>query len=143
MSSGRPFDPWFEGVPWREFFEQVFGGSSTRPGPTVPGVGVPVDIAETDDAYVVYAVLPGIDPAAVDVHVEEDRLILRGEIQEPTIDGQWVSRERRYGRFQRSVVLPGPIDPERSEARYDRGILIVRLPKASRARARRVPVRGS
>lgn len=142
MSGGRPFDPWFEGVPWREFVEQFFGTPVQRPGPTVSGIGVPVDVAEEDDAYIVYAVVPGVDPAAVDLQVEDDRLVLRGEVEEPTIEGQWVSRERRYGRFQRTVVLPGLVDPEGAEARYERGVLIVRLPKASRARARRIPVRG-
>jgi len=142
VSAGRPFDPWSEGFPWREFVEQMFGTTTQRPGPTVSGIGVPVDVADLEDAYVVYAVLPGIDPAAVDLQVEDDRLILRGEIHEPEIEGHWVSRERRYGRFQRTVVLPGTVDPERAEARYERGILIVRLPKATRARARRIPVRG-
>ncbi|MCX2727471.1 Hsp20/alpha crystallin family protein [Thermomicrobium sp. 4228-Ro] len=142
MSGGRTFDPWFEGSPWREFVEQFFGVPAHRPAPTVSGIGVPVDIAELGDAYVVYAVIPGIDPTSVDLQVEDDRLVLRGEIEEPEIEGQWVSRERRYGRFQRTVVLPGPVDPEGAEARYERGVLIVRLPKASRARARRIPVRG-
>ncbi len=142
MSGRRPYEPWFEGMPWREVLEQVLAGAGERPGATVAGIGVPVDVAELDDAYVLYAVLPGVDPDAVDLHVEDERVILKGEIREPEIDGQWVSRERRFGRFQRTIVLPGPIDPEGAEARYERGILVVRLPKSSRMRARRIPVRG-
>ncbi|MDW7981289.1 MAG: Hsp20/alpha crystallin family protein [Thermomicrobium sp.] len=144
MSSGRPFDPWFEGIPWRELMEQVFASSPSpsRPVPTVGGIGVPVDIAELDDAYLVYAVIPGVDPQALELQVEDDRLALRGEVREPSVDGAWVARERRFGRFQRTVVLPGPIDPDRSEARYEHGVLVIRLPKTTGSRARRIPVRG-
>lgn len=142
MSGRRPYEPWLEGMPWREVLEQVLAGAGERPGPMVAGIGVPVDVAELDDAYVLYVVLPGVDPDAVDLHVEDERVVLKGDIREPEIDGQWVSRERRFGRFQRTIVLPGPIDPDGAEARYERGILVVRLPKSSRTRARRIPVRG-
>lgn len=112
-------------------------------GSVVSGVGVPVDLAENEESYILYAVLPGIDPEAVDLQVQDDRLILRGEIREPIIDGQWISRERRFGPFQRTIVLPGPVEPGRAEARYERGLLLVRLPKTTTARSRRIPVRGA
>lgn len=143
MGTERSFDPWSRAFPWRELVEEFLGPSGTRSsGPMVSGVGVPVDIAENDDAYLVFAVIPGIDPSQVDLQVEDDRLLLRGEVREPAVDGQWISRERRFGRFHRTIVLPGPVDPEGAEARYDRGVLIVRLPKAKGTRVRRIPVRG-
>lgn len=141
MASGRPFDPWSEGFPWREVMEHVLGTTS-RPGPMVAGIGVPVDVAEVEDAYMIYAVIPGVEPQALDLQVDDDRIVLRGEVREPVLEGQWVSRERRFGRFQRTVVLPGPIDPEHAEAHYEHGVLVIRLPKATGARARRIPVRG-
>ncbi len=142
MASGRSFDPWSEGFPWRDVMEQVLGPTS-RPGPMVAGIGVPVDVAEVEDAYILYAVIPGIEPQALDLQVEDDRIVLRGEVREPVLEGQWVSRERRFGRFQRTIVVPGPIDPEQAEAHYEHGVLVIRLPKARGMRARRIPVRGA
>ncbi|ACM06268.1 Hsp20/alpha crystallin family protein [Thermomicrobium roseum] len=143
MAGRRSFDPWAEGFPWRELLEQAYGLRGERSGPMVAGVGVPVDIAELEDAYVIYAVIPGVEPAAMDLVVEDDRVVLRGEVREPSVDGQWVSRERRFGRFQRTIELPSPVDPERAEARYENGILVIRLPKAAPGRVRRIPVKAS
>jgi HSP20 family protein len=50
--------------------------------------------------------------------------------------------ERAYGRFERAVPLPSPVDEENAKARYRKGVLTVTLPKAEHARTRRIQVEG-
>ena len=50
--------------------------------------------------------------------------------------------ERRYGAFQRSLVLPSTTDADRIEARFDKGVLTVEVPKLEEAKPRRIEVKS-
>ncbi len=142
MSTSR-WDPWGELLPLRELMDQLFRESMIRPRPPgmVSGIGVPVDLAETDEAYIVMAVIPGAQPEDVQIQVTGDTLQLSGEVKEPDLDGTWLARERRYGAFRRVLALPGPVRAEDAEAEFVNGVLVVRLPKASVSRSRQIPIR--
>lgn len=143
MSTSR-WDPWSELLPLREMMDQLFRESMIRPRPAgmVSGIGVPVDIAETDEAYVVMAVIPGARPEDVQIQVSGDTLQLSGEVKEPELEGTWLVRERRYGSFRRVLTMPGPVRADDAEAEFVNGVLVVRLPKATVSRSRQIPIRS-
>jgi HSP20 family protein len=99
-----------------------------------------MEVRRTGSEYVVRMELPGVDPDSMDVTVEGPILRVRAErrsaIEE---EGEELRREIVHGTFEREVVLPSQIDPEKLSARYEEGILEVRIPNAGR-RAVKVPV---
>jgi HSP20 family protein len=105
----------------------------------------PMDVRETDDAYVVEVDLPGVDIDDVEVMIEGRTLTVRGRIEEEKERnaGNYLLRERRRGQFIRAVAVPGMVDVDRAESRYENGQLIVSLPKSASTRARRVDISSS
>jgi HSP20 family molecular chaperone IbpA len=82
-----------------------------------------------EGAYVVRAELPGIDPDKdVEVSVENDMLIIKGERREETKEKN--RREFHYGSFSRSVSLPRGAKADQITASYTNGLLEVRVPIA-------------
>jgi HSP20 family protein len=114
-------------------------------GPSAPSVFPPLNVfRDPQGALVVRAEIPGIDPAGVDVRIEPQRLTVSGERSaEPARAGGYHRRERRFGRFSRSVQLPADLDPTRTSARYADGLLTIQIEKADAARARKVAVSTS
>ena len=107
------------------------GGSAWTP---------PVDIIETDDAWVLEAELPGVDSDDINVEVRDSEVSISGEIKERDRKGILRRRTRRVGTFDFHVTLPGQVDPDDIEANADNGVLTVRVPKPEQARAHRVEV---
>ena len=92
-----------------------------------------IDVAEGKDAIEVTAELPGIDERDVDVTLEQDVLTIRGEKKterdEQDKDKNWHVMERSFGSFTRAIPLPFDPDATKVEAKFDKGILRIRLPK--------------
>jgi len=113
-------------------------------GPSSRGVFPPINVfTDQEGALVVRAEAPGIDPEKIDVNVEPQRLTLSGERTTPDASDGAAGvhrRERRFGRFSRSLQLPADLDPEKATASYQDGILTVRIEKAETAKPRRVTV---
>jgi HSP20 family protein len=101
-----------------------------------------VNLAEDGDDYLVEALAPGVEPSSLDVSVKEGVLTLSGEKRAPEgVEADAYHRsERSAGRFVRSIELPAEIDSEKVRASYVDGILQVRLPKAERAKPRRIEI---
>ena len=101
-----------------------------------------VDVADTGDAYVVTADVPGFDREDIEVKLSNRRLELAAEHEEETeTEGpDYVRRERRRGSVRRSVHLPGRVDPAGTEASYDNGVLTVTLPKHEADSGTDIPV---
>jgi HSP20 family protein len=90
-----------------------------------------VDCFHTDDPHVLTVVveLPGVDPASVRVVVGERVLVVAGERTRPKVPGRvYQQMEIEYGPFERQVRLAEDVDPERAEARFERGVLTIALP---------------
>ena len=102
-----------------------------------------LDVSETDDAVLVHAEIPGIDPKELDIAVVGDTLTIRGEKKDETErEGRNFHRvERRYGSFTRSLRLPTPVDAEHVTARAAAGVLEIRLPKKEEARPKRIQIK--
>lgn len=112
------------------------------------GYRPPVSMTVTDDSVVVTAELPGLDRAEVKLRLEADVLTIEGEKKHAVeveggangSDVTYALSERRYGNFRRSFNLPSPVSAEDASARFDNGVLTVRLPKANEARSRRIEI---
>jgi HSP20 family protein len=109
------------------------------------GVYPPVNVFDAGDAWVVKAEIPGVAPEQIEVHVEDDILVLRGErkVQPPGEDGAFHRRERGQGQFRRLVRLPGPPAAEETRADYKDGVLTVRMVKAKDRRPHRVSIQAA
>jgi len=90
-----------------------------------------VNIWEKDDAAVVTAELPGIDPEKVDISVSGDTLTIAGSILTEILaqNETYLRQERDIGGFKRNLQLPFQVNAQAVEARYEKGILMITLPR--------------
>ncbi|HVM57284.1 MAG TPA: Hsp20/alpha crystallin family protein [Gaiellaceae bacterium] len=107
------------------------------------GWSPPVDVEETDDAYVVEAELPGVRREDVDVELVGNELSIDGETTEKERDGVVRHNTRRTGRFEYRIGLPGPLDAEHVDASLKDGVLTVRVPKAVPAQRKKIELKGA
>jgi len=119
--------------------------ASTEPFPAV-------NIFETDEAILLEAELPGLDPAELEITAVDDGLTLKGRRGEaeagPAAETAekrparptWHRRERGVGSFERRLTLPTAVDPEQVEAKLSNGVLTVTCPKAPACRPHRIAV---
>ena len=98
------------------------------------------DIEETDDSYLLDVELPGVRREDIDLLVDRGRLVVTGERHERERVGLLRHRTRTTGRFVLAVTLPGPVDSDAVAASFVDGMLRVVVPKAERARRRRIPI---
>lgn len=100
-----------------------------------------VDIFDTPDEVLLHADLPGVNPEHVDVSVEAGILTIQAQVQPRGVQGaRTVLNEYGVGNFHRRFEIDDTIDPDHINAEYRDGVLQVRLPKAPRAKRRRIPV---
>lgn len=106
----------------------------------LPGTWAPsVDVLETEEAYLLYAELPGVRREDIQLQVKDRRLELSG-LRHPLGENRnFLRMERSYGPFRRVFDLGAPVNPESISARFDQGILTVHIPK--RVGPTAVPVR--
>ena len=141
------WDPFREMVSLRDAVNSLLQESFVRPG-GVPGAGgpttLPLDVAETENEFVVKASLPGIKPEDVQITVHGDTLTIRGEskAEEEKQGRTWHLRERRSGVFRRSLSLATPIDADKANARFEHGVLTLTLPKSEQARPKQIKIGG-
>jgi HSP20 family protein len=92
-----------------------------------------IDVAESTDAIDVTAELPGVDEKDLDVTLANGMLTVRGEKRterdEQDKDKNWHVMECSYGSFSRTIPLPFDPDPAKVEAKFDKGVLHIHLPK--------------
>jgi len=101
-----------------------------------------MDLIEEDDRYVLRADLPGVREDEVHVELEDNVLTISGERKsehEERKEGLY-RLERASGSFSRSLTLPEGIDPDSIQARFDKGVLEVRVPKREQRKPRRVAI---
>ena len=148
--------------PWQEMhrlrhdldraFEQMGGRNGGRNGRTFPTAFLPgraarayplVNVSEDADALYVTALAPGLDPAAVQVTVQDDRLTIAGEKPRVAAEIQpeaFHRSERAAGKFVRTITLPSDVEHDKVQADYTNGLLVVTLPKAEQAKPKQIAV---
>ena len=141
------FEPW-------SVFDQLhrnLGRPVLRPLPKPSKDGVrfdwipAVDIVEHRDRFVVHADVPGVNPAAIDVNMEDGVLSIAGErLTDDHDDIEGVQRiERKSGRFERRFTLPETSDADGITARCANGILEISIPKQPELQPRRITVEAA
>lgn len=102
------------------------------------------EVRDDGDALTVKLEAPGMAAEDFEVHVQEDYLVVRGEkrVEREQTQGRYHIMERAYGRFERAIPLPAPVDEAGARARYRKGVLSINLPKQPQARSRRVDVQS-
>jgi HSP20 family protein len=135
------FDPFSQLEELQAVTQQLMSNmwSGTGDGDGAPWAP-PVDIEETEDAWVVEAEIPGAEQDDVNVDVQGSEVIVTGEIKERERKGILRRRARRVGQFEYRVTLPGEVDPEGVDAKLKHGVLTIRIPKPDRARSRHIDI---
>lgn len=102
----------------------------------------PVDIYEDEESVVIKAEVPDIDQKDIEVRIEDNTLMLKGERKlDQSIQKENYHRvERCYGPFQRSFSLPTTIDQEKIKANCERGVLTIILPKREEKKPKQITV---
>lgn len=141
--SNNALTPWVGFRDLENHLDRIFHGVATPSG--AGNWMPPMDIYETQDAYVLEADLPGVKKEDIDLQVIEDRLVLKGsrkrEVSEENQGYQ--HHERIEGQFERSFRIRGGVDGDKVEARFENGVLSVTLPKPETAKPRQIDVKLS
>lgn len=131
-----PFDQWM-----REFFDDGAQQGNRLEMRFMP----PANIAETEKDWVVTMELPGMAETDVDVRLNGNQLVVKGERKQEkeTKDKQYHRVESSYGMFQRHFDLPGDVrtDPEGVKATFQKGVLEVRVGKVEPKPMTKIPVK--
>ena len=159
LNPPAPFsDPWFNGNPpasngkqsqpfddlqkMRRDMDQWFGDFFNKWGPPDGKGWFPAstrfspsfDLKEHKNEYVVSMDIPGADKSDINVSITDRVLTISGKRDETKKEddkGKTLRMERRYGTFERSIRLPGPVVAQKMVAHYKNGVLTVNIPKAS------------
>jgi len=125
-----------------EFLNRFFGGSESElfgGGGWCPAL----DISEKDDSVVVRVELPGLKGDEIDISVDRNMLTISGEKKADSESSGENSYhvERRYGKFTRTISLPGEVDTAKIEAAQHEGVLTITVPKSEAAKPRKISVK--
>ena len=103
-----------------------------------------MDAYRRGDQFIVHFDLPGVEPAAIELTVEQNVLTVRAERRfEPQQGDEVIVAERPHGSYTRQIFLGDTLDSENMQANCKHGVLTVTIPVAETAKPRRVQVGGS
>jgi HSP20 family protein len=116
----------------------IFSNSDLTTNKWIPKI----DVKELDNQYKIYADVPGIDPNAIEVNVENGILTIKGNVESEQKEDKnnYLRVERTMGSFIRQMSLPGSIDEKNIKAKSKNGVLEINLPKTEKSAAQRIPV---
>jgi HSP20 family protein len=102
-----------------------------------------IDLTETKDKLLIKAELPGLEAKDVDLSIVGDLLTIRGEKkkEEETKDEHHYFVERYCGTFERQIRLPAHIKTDKIDAKFDKGILTITLPKTEEAKKKEIKIK--
>ncbi|MGL4650245.1 MAG: Hsp20/alpha crystallin family protein [Caldilineaceae bacterium] len=121
----------------------VQNAGETRLAPAERFVKLPVDAWSTNDAYMISAFVPGVNPEDVEIVFEEDQLTIRGsfpQLQAADEKVELVKRELFHGKFERRLTFRQPVNPDAIEATYSQGVLTLNIPKAEVVKPRQIRI---
>lgn len=145
MANLTRWDPVREIIGMREIMDRAFDDFFSRGSISSEGYGVVnIDMLQTDDDIIVKASIPGVNPDDLSISVTGDTLTIRGEVKEDqeVKEGNYHIHELRVGSFARSVLLPGPVLADKSNAEFENGIVRLTLPKAEEIKPKTITVKA-
>ncbi len=123
-------------------FEEPFGEWVAPARGFLEVWGPAVDVYEDKEHVFVKAEIPGMKKEEIEVYMSDEKLSITGERKEEMEHegAESYRRERYFGRFHRSIVLPAPIEAGKIEAHYKDGVLTVICPKTEEAKRKQVEI---
>lgn len=101
----------------------------------------PIDVIAGNDSFTIKALLPGVQPDDLDIHIVNEIVTISGEITVERDESEnYLLAECPSGKFHRVLTLPTPLDSSKVEATLDNGILTLVVPKAEEAKPRTIKV---
>jgi len=143
MTHNAPFS---NALSLREAMNQLFQDSFVAPfgAPARTMSSMPVDVYETDDAFVVKAFMPGLTPDDLTINVEQQTVTIHGEPKAEDFQGMRpLLQERQIGAFTRTFTLPVLVDADKVQAELAQGVLSLTLPKSEALKPRKIQVKSS
>lgn len=104
---------------------------------------IKLDLSEHDDCYLVKAEIPGVKKEDIDVRIDRNQVTISAEVRqekEEKKEGRVLRSERQYGFASRSFTLANDIDDAKADAKYQNGVLELRLPKKATSSSRKLNV---
>lgn len=141
MQSAISYDPRSD-IGYDELFRRCFKPVRMEGAPTP--VTIKMDVSETDNGYVVHSEMPGVKKENIDVAIEGNQVTITAEVKQDweKKDGDRMLRNERYfGDIYRSFALPVELDDSACEAKYENGVLELKLVKKAAAPGKRLAIR--
>jgi HSP20 family protein len=132
----------------RQAMDRLFDDSFVRPAHALEALGEvaapALDVYQTPGEIVVKAALRGIKPEDVSIDITGDTLTVKGEskAEQEVKREDYLYRERCYGAFSRSVVLPGGLKSDKAEATIEDGVLTLTIPKAEEVKPKAIKIKA-
>ena len=101
---------------------------------------LPLDAYVTEEEIVITAPVPGLDPESGEITLDDDTLTIKGELNSPLENVEYLFQERPYGAFSRSVKINVPVEVDQAEAKFEKGVLTLVLPKSQEARTKVIKI---
>ncbi|MFQ6083099.1 MAG: Hsp20/alpha crystallin family protein [Candidatus Aminicenantia bacterium] len=126
-------------------FEETFSLREEEKDLISGGWSPAVDIYETENAVVLTTELPGIDEKDIQLKIENNTLVLKGErkLEKETKEENYHRIERAYGSFYRSFTIPNVVDRDKITAEHKNGVLKVIMPKKEEIKPREIKISKS
>ncbi len=140
--------PFTELMSLRQAMDRLFDDSFVRPSrilSTFSEAGAPtLDVYQTPNDVVVKTALPGLKPEDVSIDITGETLTIKGEskTEQEVKEEDYLYRERRYGAFSRSVVLPSELKSDKAEATMEDGVLTLTIPKTEEVKPKAIKVKA-
>ncbi len=104
---------------------------------------LPLDVVAKDNAFVISAYVPGVNPDNVEITFEDKALTIRGEFPAAATGeeaGQTIKQELYRGAFERTITFTVPVDADAIQATYEHGVLTLSVPKTEAVRPKQIKV---
>ena len=138
------WNPWDDMLSLREAMNRLVEDSYVRPVSGGTRGNLALDLFEDADNIEVTATLPGMNPEDVEITIQGDVLMIKGQHkqEQERKQGNYHLRERRTGSFYRAVQLPTLVQTDKAQAEFRNGVLHLTLPKAEETKPKTIPVRN-
>ena len=139
------WEPFKDLMTLREAMDRLFEDSFIRTGPrwTAPGergCDLAINAYSTDEELVITASVPGVDPKDVEITIEGDTLTIKGELKVPPENVDYLVQERPCGKFNRTLRLNIPVEADKAEATFEKGVLTLVIPKQEAIKPKKIKV---
>jgi HSP20 family protein len=138
------FDPLSNLLALQQELERFTRNPAFDLGPSGYGAYPPINIFEDREGMVIISEMPGLDPSKLEISGAGRTITIHGERKREEVNASgYHRRERPFGEFSRSIQLPNDLDINKATAKYENGVLMLKIPKVEAARPRQIAVNAA